>query len=316
MHAPETDTEPRYSIGVVCRRTGLKSDRLRAWERRYSVVDPGRSEGNQRLYTDEDIRRLTLLRRLTDAGHRIAHVAGLPESELEELVAADASARVRTPLPSPSAREVGDAARLLSTCLSAVQQLDAVALRARLEEAAGALSGVAFIEELLVPLVHRIGDLWEEGGLKVAHEHLASAVVSAFLENLRVAYDIPEGAPRMIVTTPAGERHELGALVAVSIASAAGWDVTYLGPDLPAEEIAAAGRQVDAGLVGISLVHPREQRPDIVEEIRKLRRHLGEGVGIVVGGRAAPAYQDVVDEIGGAVVEDLAGFRASLAAAR
>jgi len=308
--------KPLYSIGVVCRRTGLKSDRLRAWERRYGVVDPDRSEGNQRLYTDEDVEHLTLLRRATDRGHRIAHIADLSTDELAEMLAEESDAHVPEPLRSPSAREVTDAGRALSSCLSAIQQLDADALRRELHGAAEGLSRTAFIQELLVPLIERIGELWAEGGLKVAHEHLATAVVSAFVEGMRTAFDVPPDAPRIVLTTPAGERHELGALLAVATAAADGWDVTYLGPDLPAEEIAAAVRQRRARVVGISVVHSEESKPEVEEEIRKLRRHVGDDVDIIAGGRSAGAYEEVLAEVGAAVFEDLSQFRRALDALR
>lgn len=306
----------RYSIGVVCRRTGLKSDRLRAWERRYGVVEPERSEGNQRLYTDEDVERLTLLRRATDRGHRIAQIADLSTVELAGMLAEETTARIPEPLRPPTAREVTDAGRFLSDCLAAIQQLDADSLREELASAAAGLSRTAFIQELLVPLIERVGELWAEGGLKVAHEHLATAVVSAFVEGMRTAFDVRPDAPRVVLTTPAGERHELGALLAVATAASDGWDVTYLGPDLPAEEIAAAVRQRRARVVGLSVVHPAENDPSVEAEIRKLRRHLGDDVDIIVGGRAAAAYEEVLTEVGAAVVEDLAYFRGALQALR
>jgi DNA-binding transcriptional MerR regulator len=82
------DAQPRYPVRLVARRTGLTPHVLRAWERRYGVVVPARSEGGQRLYSDADIRRLELLRRLTDAGHSIARLARLPAEELALLVEA------------------------------------------------------------------------------------------------------------------------------------------------------------------------------------------------------------------------------------
>ena len=78
--------ESRYPIRVVIARTGLTADVLRAWERRYGAVRPQRSAGGQRLYSEEDVTRLTLLRRATLAGHSIAEVARLRTEALEALV--------------------------------------------------------------------------------------------------------------------------------------------------------------------------------------------------------------------------------------
>ena len=115
------------SIGMVCRRTGLKSDRLRAWERRYNVVEPIRSGGNQRLYSEEDIEKLLLLRQATDAGHRIAQIAHLPVGELQGLVEVELAI---PPSPIiPTRHETATASATVSGCLSALQRLDTVALR-------------------------------------------------------------------------------------------------------------------------------------------------------------------------------------------
>ena len=237
MNEPRRDHERLHSIGVVCRRTGLKSDRIRAWERRYRVVEPVRSDGNQRLYRDSDIEKLLLLRRVTEAGHRIAQVGRLPVSELHDLVEIDTEApplRRRQPLPG----EADEAGVFVSQALSSIQQLDAESLRLQLARARDTLSPAAVTQKLLVPLIHDIGNLWAEGGLKASHEHLGTAVLRTFIQDLRDAHNISSDAPKLLVTTPATERHELGALLATATATDSGWDVTYLGPDLPAAEIA------------------------------------------------------------------------------
>src|SRR5690349_22752223 len=90
---PETDaTTLRHPIGVVARRTGLKPDLIRAWERRYGAVAPGRTETRRRFYSDEDIERLLLLRRVVSSGRGISQVAGLSNPELEALIEADPAA--------------------------------------------------------------------------------------------------------------------------------------------------------------------------------------------------------------------------------
>ena len=299
------------SIGVVCRRTGLKSDRLRAWERRYEVVKPIRSEGNQRLYSEEDVEKLLLLRQATDAGHRIAQIASLPVDELRDLLELDATGhpfRPQRPLPG----EADQANLFVGEALSSIQQLDAEGLRRNLARALDALSPAAVTQQLLVPLIHDIGNLWAEGGLKASHEHLGTAVLRTFIEGLRLAREVPADAPRLLMTTPATERHELGALLATATATDAGWNVTYLGPDLPAAEIAAAARQRGARAIGLSIVRPAN--PAVVrEELLTLRRHLGESMGLIIGGSGAPEFEDAAFEIGAVVVQDLVGLAPALA---
>lgn len=300
-----------HSIGIVCRRTGLKSDRVRAWERRYNVVEPVRSGGNQRLYRDADIEKLLLLRRATEAGHRIAQVAHLTVEDLRLLLETDDSSRMvmpRRPLPGESDR----ADVFVSGALGFIQQLDAEGLRTELERAREVLSPAAVTQELLVPLIHGIGNLWAEGGLKAAHEHLGTVVLRSFIEGLAVARDLPADAPRLLVTTPATERHELGALLATAAATDAGWQVTYLGSDLPAVEIALAARQSGARAIGLSIVRPGD--PELIrDELITLRRHVGDGMGLLLGGRSAPDFADTADEISAVIVQDLIGLAPALA---
>jgi DNA-binding transcriptional MerR regulator/methylmalonyl-CoA mutase cobalamin-binding subunit len=305
------ETQPLHSIGIVCRRTGLKSDRVRAWERRYHVVDPARSEGNQRLYSEADIEKLLLLRRATDAGHRIAQIANLPADELREMLQIDAAGQTLRP-PRPLPGEADQAGVLVSEALGAIQQLDGEELRRVLDRALEDLSPAAITQQFLVPLIHDIGDLWAEGGLKVAHEHLASAVLRTFIAELREVSRIPENAPRLLVTTPTNERHELGAMLAAATATEAGWYVIYLGPDLPAVEVAAAARQRGVRAIGLSIVRPAD--PESVRgELLTLRRHLGETMGLIIGGRAASEYEETAAEIGAVIVQDLAGLAPALA---
>ncbi|HYG62988.1 MAG TPA: MerR family transcriptional regulator [Thermoanaerobaculia bacterium] len=319
-------TLPRHPIGVVARRTGLKPDLIRAWERRYGAVEPGRSDTRRRFYSDADIERLLLLRRVVGTGRGIGQVAGLPNAQLEELLAqepgrAEPAAQAQgTVLPAPPAMPLvgppGDGAEpFLTLCLSAAQRLDVRDLEMQLERASVALSRPQLMEKLLVPLMHRIGDLWQQGALRPVHEHMASAVVRSFLGGLRSAGGSEATAPHLVATTPARQLHELGALIAAATAASEGWQITYLGPDLPPEEIAAAALQKGARAVALSLTYPPDD-PMLMDELRRLRRLLPSGTEIVVGGRAAPGYHALLQEIGARAVRDMEELRRELRALR
>ncbi|MEM8964269.1 MAG: MerR family transcriptional regulator, partial [Acidobacteriota bacterium] len=76
-----TMTDDRLAIGNVARRTGLQADLIRAWERRYGAIEPERDRNQRRLYSEDDVTRLVLLRRLVEAGHSIGRVAELDDDE-------------------------------------------------------------------------------------------------------------------------------------------------------------------------------------------------------------------------------------------
>ena len=306
----------RHAIGVVARRTGLKPDLIRAWERRYGAVEPGRTETRRRHYSDADVERLLLLRRVVSTGPSISHVANLSNEELQAMIDEDPSSRGTYPVPplppfTASRGSSGTAEPYLTLCLSAAQRLDVRDLEAQIERASVSLSRVNLLEKLLVPLMQRIGDLWQKGELRPIHEHMASAVVRSFVGTMRGAYHGNGTAPHLVVTTPARQLHELGALIAAATAGAEGWHVTYLGPDLPPEEIAAAAIQKGARAVALSIVYPPDD-PLLMDDLRRLRRLLPSTTELLIGGRAVGAYSSALEEIGARRVDDLSVLREEL----
>jgi methanogenic corrinoid protein MtbC1 len=296
MDIQEVSTEPKHPIQVVARRTGLTADLLRVWEKRYEAVSPGRSATSRRLYSDADVHRLLLLRRATLGGRRIGQVAGLATEELEALVATDEAAAAAAPRGKGSSRARASRDSHLAACIDAVKNLDGDGLEAALSGAAVALGTPELTRRVLVPLMQTLGDEWRDGKLRVFEEHLASSMVRSVLGSLRVAQTPEPGAPELIVTTPSGQVHEIGALMAASMAASQGWKVTYLGPNLPAEEIVAAAERRGARAVALSVVFPADDAR-LYDELRRLRRLLPDRVPILVGGRASDGLDRVVPEI-------------------
>ena len=321
--ATAPDTTPRHSIAVVARRTGLSQLVLRAWERRYGVVLPGRTETGRRRYSELDIERLSLLRVLTAADHRIGEVANQPLVELRALVealgpgampAAGRSAgeerpdRTGRPLPE---RAVLSPDMLLEQALVAVAALDASGLENVLSQATLHLSRPVLRQELLAPLLTRVGELWRQGTLRIAHEHMASTIVHSFLAAANASQVPDSGAPLLVVATPLRNRHELGALMAASLGLEAGWAVLYLGADLPAEEIAAAAAQRQARAVFVSLIYPAGDAV-VAGQLETLRRLLAPEVGLLVGGAAASSYAETLAAIDGRLIAKSADFAQAL----
>lgn len=303
-----------HPIKVVVRRTGLSAHVIRVWERRYGAVEPARTETNRRLYSDEDIARLICLQQAIQAGHSIGRIARLPADELEKLVRAEHAAAPLTPGRSGGEdEEEGSDGRgeFLERAMAAVKGLDAVSLEEQLVRASVALSQRALIEEVVQPLMERIGRMWQEGALRVAAEHMATAVVRGFIGGLRPGRAANGAAPRVVATTPAGQMHELGALIASLAATSEGWNSTYLGPDLPAEEIAGAAAATGARAVLLSIVYPGDD-PHLGAELVRLRGLLGDEVALLAGGRAAPQYAPFLERAGALTPATLDDLRDSL----
>jgi methanogenic corrinoid protein MtbC1 len=253
-----------------------------------------------------------LLRLATEAGHKISDVAKLPLDRLTELVRSDISATTSAPLSRVSSDKPASSLNVvLDLCLEAIAQLDTGKFELLLAQASRSYSQTAIVEQLITPLMNEVGDRWRDGRLRVAHEHLATAVIRNFLATIVAAYHVEETAPVLLATTPAGQLHEIGALLATATAVSAGWRVTYLGPNLPAEEIAGAAHQNKARAVALSIVYP-EDDPRVDMELQKLHRLLTNGAAILVGGRAAPAYAAGIARIGATLIRNLGHLRQEL----
>src|SRR4051794_12759140 len=300
---PIPSPSPRYPVRLVALRTGLSPHVLRAWERRYQVVSPTRTGGGQRLYSDLDLERLLRLRRLTDQGHAIGRIALLP---LPELVRLEEEAPADTPALAGAA-----AAKAVSASLEATRRLDDTALQAILERAAMTLGAAMFLDQVLAPLLKRIGEGWRQRTVSVAQEHMASAVIRRVLGWLMRLYEVGNGAPRVVVSTPPHYTHELGALMAAASAAAEGWCVTYLGPDLPVADLVNAVGQSAARAVAISAVPPPEGG-DLLVALREARARLPADVTLLVGGAGALEIRPEAEAAGARVVESLAELRTLL----
>ena len=272
-----------HPIAVVAERTGLSQDVLRVWERRYGAVTPERGPGGQRVYTDADIERLGLMAAATRGGRSIGQVARLSTDELAALVGEDLAARARLappPFVVPDASDVVDAALVL------VRSLESAQLDRALRRIAARVGATTFLESVAAPLLRRVGDEWHAERLTPAQEHLASGVVQGIIAETMQAFAGQPGAPSLLVTTPAGDRHAIGAALVGAAAAVEGWNVVYLGADLPADDIAGAAESSGVRVVAISIVYV-EDRARVLGELRALRGRLRPGVALLAGGAGA-----------------------------
>ncbi len=300
--------DAHHAIKAVARRTGLSAHVIRIWEKRYGAVEPERTETNRRLYSDEQIERLVLLRDITQAGHSIGNVAKLPTAKLRKLAAESPG---ETGRPAQLINGVIATPSYLDECIAAVKSLDSRALEKVLERAVTVLGSQGLLQHVVAPLAQNLGELWRDGIITAAHEHLASVVLRVFLGQAAKPFAGTENGPVLMVATPAGQLHELGALLVAAAAANMGWHVIYLGASLPAPEIAGAAKVSNARAVALSLVYP-EDDSRLEGELKRLRQFLPAEVSLIAGGRAMPGYGAVLEEIGALQIKDLSHLCSTL----
>ena len=301
------ENKKSYPIGYVALATGLSPHVIRVWEKRYGAVTPERTGNRRRLYSQRDIDHLKLLKSARSKGQRIATAVKLDEEILYRISRDENQPTGPAESKAEELKRFADSPDLLEACLEAVRRIDASALSHGLRRAGAHLSRPSLLSGVITALMQKVGDGWADGSFRIMHEHFASNVVKGFLWEMIRSVPTDEQALRMVVTTPAGQLCEIGAMTTAAAAADCGWNALYFGPNLPAEEIAAAVLHEQAGAVALSISCPT--RVDLLEhELAALRQSLGDGVPVFVGGRAACAYQPAITAAGGRCFQSIREF--------
>ena len=257
-------------IGELSRRSGVSPELLRAWERRYRLLHPTRSQGGLRLYSLDDLERVRVMQ------HHLAR--GLAAAEAAALAA-------ERPAAAGGESLLGDARGELAEALGA---FDEARVHALFDSLLATATTDTVLSTVVVPYLHELGERWERGEASVAEEHFASAVLRGRLLGLARGWGRGLG-PAVVLACAPGEQHDLG-LIAFGLAlRARGWRIVYLGPDTPIVSVADAARASDAVLAVVSAVTPTAFRAH-VDELRTLARSHRLALG---GAGAAEAELDL-----------------------
>ena len=263
------------NIAAVARRTGIGSDTLRKWERRYGVLHPSRTSGGQRRYDERDVARVEWLRdRLAD-GYRI--------SEAAALLADDAAT---TPSSESGLRDA---------IVAAVSSPDSRQLAALVEQAFTLHDVETAVEEIVAPALRTVGDRWREGAECIAEEHLLSEALRSRLRGLLADRRHAVRGTAVLACAP-GERHELGLLTLAVLLQADGWLAVYLGADAPLESSLAL-----AGRMGADVLCLSASTPDLLADLKAglADAQLPEATRVIVGGAAAERRQPLGEVVAG-----------------
>jgi MerR family transcriptional regulator, light-induced transcriptional regulator len=257
--------ERRLRIGELSARSGVSADLLRAWERRYDLLRPDRSQGGYRLYSSADEERVRAM---------VRHLrSGIPAGEAARLVLdGDRSAGPVATAELPAM--AGDLRR-------ALERFDDAGTQAALDALTASFSFETVAREVILPYLRELGERWERGEVSVAHEHFASVVLRGRLLALARGWDRGTG-PRALLACAPEEQHELGLLVFGLALRQFGWRITFLGADTPIDTLTAAAADLSpAAVVLIALT------PERLEPHRERLAQLGEETRLLLGGSGA-----------------------------
>ena len=234
--------EGTLRIGELSKRSGVSPELLRAWERRYGLLEPARTDGGLRLYSAEDVRRVRTMQ---------AHLqSGLSAAEAARLVRSSEGAAVAPAAGSADRPAFQDAAELRA----ALDVLDAQGAHLVLDRVLGRYTLETVLVSVVLPYLRDLGERWARGDASVVQEHFASNLLRGRLLALARGWERGAG-PAALLACAAGEQHDLPLIMFGLALRAQGWRVIFLGADTPVASIAEAAAQLRPALVAISAVH-------------------------------------------------------------
>jgi DNA-binding transcriptional MerR regulator len=279
------------SIQTVSDRTGLSSHVIRAWERRYQILEPSRTAGGHRLFTEKDTHRLNLLARVVRSGHSIGSVAHLSNQELDRLLNVDTSTSSAT---SEKRVRKNTASQAVRPILSAIKQLDARLLEKLLESARKELGWQSLLESVISATADAVEQLRDDGKLSQLQEQFFISTVKIHLFSRVNAISRTKQTPRIVIGTPIGQHHEVSAVIASAAAAHLGWDVAYVGASVHSDEFQKALLCFKAKALALWIEEPKTDpnlERDLISNLIHLSKILPEGVQVLAGGAAVPAYR-------------------------
>ena len=255
----EFSDEPRFTIKVVSERIGVKPVTLRAWERRYNLLDPNRLDNNYRLYSDRDIQVLRWITVRMDSGLSISTAV----REYHEL-------RANGIWPeSPPAITIPKSSQKTKASPKVYSEQLFTALTSHNEEKAkeiiDSIQPVFDLEtiffEIFNPCLYEIGEAWYRGEIRIATEHFASGFIRGILMNLLQAFPVNSHAPKLLVGCAPGEFHEIVPLMLSILLRREGYRVEFLGSDLPVDDLVAYAEDVTPDMIILSAGFEHTARP-------------------------------------------------------
>lgn len=262
-------------IGELSRRVGVSEHVLRAWESRYGLLEPARSGGGFRLYSEDDERRVRRMQAHLADGLAAAQAARAVLAQEQSGSIATHDAVVVAAAAQAGLVESADALR------EALDELDEPAAQAVLDRLLTDFTVETVLRDVLLPYLYELGTRWEQGAVSVAQEHFASHVVRGRLTGLARGWGNGRG-PQAVLACPPGEQHDLALLVFGVVLNRRGWRIGYLGANTPMLDMMQVTSQTRPSLVVLAAISPERFAAVVPELIR-----LAEMAPLVLAGTGA-----------------------------
>lgn len=275
-----------YDIRQVIELTGVSEFTLRGWETRHNAVKPARGDTGRRMYSRQDILKIQTLTNLVNRGHRISSVASLSLEELQSLLES------RGELSNETANNLHYKKSKTDPSIQQILQLsdrfDWDQITKTIFRKRGKMPPREFVLDFILPLIAEINHRCDTGQFSITQEHIFSSLIKENLFYLKSTLSkTARKDVRLVLATPEGDMHEIGLLIASTLASNRGISALYLGPNTPKNEICDACLRFKATHLLIAATVSKEagSKEDILSFINFLDRHLAPNITLWLGGR-------------------------------
>jgi len=299
--------ENLYPIRAVSKLIGVPVDTIRSWERRHALVSPERGAGGGRMFSEDQVQRLALVRDALAKGFSIGQLAKAKDEDLRSL---GQMLDLRA-LESEERFEAAAANKLLVTLVQAIEQFDYTAAERELNRVAAAMADPRdIVHEIALPLMRIVGNRWHEGSITIAQEHIVTALLTGLLASMLRVYGNPNPAVKVLMATPENEHHGFGILAAAMLAAAKGMGALHLGTNLPANEIVLAARKTraDAVLLGVCGANPDR----VIAAMEEIRKGLRGRIQMWIGGASEERLTHAAEQMGWGVLKNFRVFEDEL----
>lgn len=250
-------TEPSYNVKAIVMQTGVAAATLRAWERRYGVPAPPRTDSGYRLYSARDMAVIRWLKSQIDAGMSISHAIALMQAQMRRGETGPESQPPQPETPDPESAPLPPAStgHLRNTLIHAAAQFDESAVERVFSEAFSLHSVEDVCTTVIQPALAAIGARWHAGELSIGVEHFATNLVRRKLGALLAAAPAPVHTEKIVAACAPGEQHEIGLLITSLFLRRLGHPVVYLGQDTPLKRLHETLSQTSASVLLLSATH-------------------------------------------------------------
>ena len=302
----------RHTLKSASQKTGLSAHIIRAWEKRYGVVEPGRTETNRRFYTYVEIEKLKLLKKATDAGHSISSVASLSIERLQELVLNEEKEFIfqhKKLLPEKFELKIKN---IIEEFFQTAEGYNSKKMQFMIYEIEDEFSQSIIIEEIILPILNRLDEKLKKESFSKTTAQFIINELSFYLN--QIINKIPEfdEFPLLLAYAPVGGFSQIGALISAAVAKAEKWRVCNIGENIASSEIYSIVAKLNPAVISINMIYPFLKPAEIKNELLELRNSMPENIRIMLSGRTVWNYREEVNQIGGIFTGDTFALRKEL----